>query len=233
MPSFRKIVEQSDTRQGRAFDVAIQILIVVSAVTFAIETLPGLSEDTLRLLQFSEAVIVILFTAEYLLRLYSSSRRLAFVFSFYGIIDLLAILPFYLALGFDLRSLRILRLARLAVMLKLVRYSQAARRYQMAFKLVREEVVIFGLFSLALIYLSAVGIYFCEHKAQPEVFASVFDGLWWAIVTLTTVGYGDVVPITPGGKVFTFFVLIIGLGMIAIPSGLVASALSNVRNTGE
>jgi len=233
MPSFRKIVEQSDTRQGRAFDVAIQILIVVSAATFAIETLPGLSEDTLRLLQFSEAVIVILFTAEYLLRLYSSSRRLAFVFSFYGIIDLLAILPFYLALGFDLRSLRIFRLARLAVMLKLVRYSQAARRYQMAFKLVREEVVIFGLFSLALIYLSAVGIYFCEHKAQPEVFASVFDGLWWAIVTLTTVGYGDVVPITPGGKVFTFFVLIIGLGMIAIPSGLVASALSNVRNTGE
>jgi len=233
MPSFRKIVEQSDTRQGRAFDVAIQILIVVSAVTFAIETLPGLSEDTLRLLQFSEAVIVILFTAEYLLRLYASSRRLAFVFSFYGIIDLLAILPFYLALGFDLRSLRIFRLARLAVMLKLVRYSQAARRYQMAFKLVREEVVIFGLFSLALIYLSAVGIYFCEHKAQPEVFASVFDGLWWAIVTLTTVGYGDVVPITPGGKVFTFFVLIIGLGMIAIPSGLVASALSNVRNTGE
>ncbi len=233
MPSFRKIVEQSDTRQGRAFDVAIQILIVVSAVTFAIETLPGLSEDTLRLLQFSEAVIVILFTAEYLLRLYSSSRRLAFVFSFYGIIDLLAILPFYLALGFDLRSLRIFRLARLAVMLKLVRYSQAARRYQMAFKLVREEVVIFGLFSLALIYLSAVGIYFCEHKAQPEVFASVFDGLWWAIVTLTTVGYGDVVPITPGGKVFTFFVLIIGLGMIAIPSGLVASALSKVRNTEE
>jgi len=233
MPSFRKIVEQSDTRQGRAFDVAIQILIVVSAATFAIETLPGLSEDTLRLLQFSEAVIVILFTAEYLLRLYSSSRRLAFVFSFYGIIDLLAILPFYLALGFDLRSLRILRLARLAVMLKLVRYSQAARRYQMAFKLVREEVVIFGLFSLALIYLSAVGIYFCEHKAQPEVFASVFDGLWWAIVTLTTLGYGDVVPITPGGKVFTFFVLIIGLAMIAIPSGLVASALSKVRNTEE
>jgi len=213
--------------------MAIQILIVVSVATFAIETLPGLSEDTLRLLQFSEAVIVVVFTAEYLLRLYSSSRRLAFVFSFYGIIDLLAILPFYLALGFDLRSLRIFRLARLAVMLKLVRYSQAARRYQMAFKLVREEVVIFGLFSLALIYLSAVGIYFCEHKAQPEVFASVFDGLWWAIVTLTTLGYGDVVPITPGGKVFTFFVLIIGLAMIAIPSGLVASALSKVRNTEE
>jgi voltage-gated potassium channel len=213
--------------------MAIQILIVVSVATFAIETLPGLSEDTLRLLQFSEAVIVVVFTAEYLLRLYSSSRRLAFVFSFYGIIDLLAILPFYLALGFDLRSLRIFRLARLAVILKLVRYSQAARRYQMAFKLVREEVVIFGLFSLALIYLSAVGIYFCEHTAQPEVFASVFDGLWWAIVTLTTLGYGDVVPITPGGKVFTFFVLIIGLAMIAIPSGLVASALSKVRNTEE
>jgi len=89
--------------------------------------------------------------------------------------------------------------------------------------------LVFGLFSLALIYLSAVGIYHFEHEAQPEVFVSVFDGIWWATVTLTTVGYGDVVPITIGGKVFTFFVFIVGLSMIAVPSGLVASALSKVR----
>ena len=89
--------------------------------------------------------------------------------------------------------------------------------------------MVFGLFSLALIYLSAVGIYHFEHEAQAEVFVSVFDGIWWATVTLTTVGYGDVVPITIGGKVFTFFVFIVGLSMIAVPSGLVASALSKVR----
>ena len=214
---------------GKIFDLTIQILIVASAVSFAIETLPGLLSTTARLLAISEALIIGLFTAEYLLRFYSSQKKLSFVFSFYGLIDLAAVLPFYLAVGLDLRSLRIFRLARLAILLKLFRFSKAARRFQLAFKLVREEILVFGLFSLALIYLSAVGIYHFEHEAQPEVFVSVFDGIWWATVTLTTVGYGDVVPITTGGKVFTFFVFIVGLSMIAVPSGLVASALSKVR----
>ena len=229
MTSLKQIVEETDTRMGKVFDLAIQILIVVSAVSFAIETLPGLSSTTIRLLAISEAVIIGVFTAEYLLRLYSSQKKLSFVFSFYGLIDLAAVLPFYLALGLDLRSLRIFRLARLAILLKIFRFSKAARRFQLAFKLVKEEILVFGLFSLALIYLSAVGIYHFEHEAQPEVFVSVFDGIWWATVTLTTVGYGDVVPITTGGKVFTFFVFIVGLSMIAVPSGLVASALSKVR----
>ena len=229
MTSLKQIVEETDTRMGKVFDLTIQILIVVSAVSFAIETLPGLSSTTIRLLAISEAVIIGVFTAEYLLRLYFSQKKLSFVFSFYGLIDLAAVLPFYLALGLDLRSLRIFRLARLAILLKIFRFSKAARRFQLAFKLVKEEIMVFGLFSLALIYLSAVGIYHFEHEAQPEVFVSVFDGIWWATVTLTTVGYGDVVPITTGGKVFTFFVFIVGLSMIAVPSGLVASALSKVR----
>lgn len=229
MTLLKQIVEETDTRMGKVFDLTIQILIVVSAVSFAIETLPGLSSTTIRLLAISEAVIIGVFTAEYLLRLYFSQKKLSFVFSFYGLIDLAAVLPFYLALGLDLRSLRIFRLARLAILLKIFRFSKAARRFQLAFKLVKEEILVFGLFSLALIYLSAVGIYHFEHEAQPEVFVSVFDGIWWATVTLTTVGYGDVVPITTGGKVFTFFVFIVGLSMIAVPSGLVASALSKVR----
>ena len=229
MTSLKQILEETDTRMGKVFDLTIQILIVVSAVSFAIETLPGLSSTTIRLLAISEAVIIGVFTAEYLLRFYLSQKKLSFVFSFYGLIDLAAVLPFYLALGLDLRSLRIFRLARLAILLKIFRFSKAARRFQLAFKLVKEEILVFGLFSLALIYLSAVGIYHFEHEAQPEVFVSVFDGIWWATVTLTTVGYGDVVPITTGGKVFTFFVFIVGLSMIAVPSGLVASALSKVR----
>lgn len=204
MTSLRNIVEQNDTVLGKAFDGTIQILIVISVVAFSIETLPGLSDRALMVLEAAEATIVLIFTAEYLLRLYFSKRKWAFIFSFYGIIDLLAILPFYLAVGLDLRSLRILRLARLAVILKLVRYSQAARSLQMAFKLVKDEVMVFALFSFALIYLSAVGIYFCERAAQPDVFQSVFEGSWWTVVTLTTVGYGDAVPITAGGKIFTF-----------------------------
>ena len=229
MTSLKQIVEETDTRMGKVFDLTIQILIVASAVSFAIETLPGLSSTTIRLLAISEAVIIGVFTAEYLLRFYLSQKKLSFVFSFHGLIDLAAVLPFYLALGLDLRSLRIFRLARLAILLKIFRFSKAARRFQLAFKLVKEEILVFSLFSLALIYLSAVGIYHFEHEAQPKVFVSVFDGIWWATVTLTTVGYGDVVPITTGGKMFTFFVFIVGLSMIRVPSGLVASALSKVR----
>ena len=129
MTSLKQIVEETDTRMGKVFDLTIQILIVVSAVSFAIETLPGLSSTTIRLLAISEAVIIGVFTAEYLLRLYLSQKKLSFVFSFYGLIDLAAVLPFYLALGLDLRSLRIFRLARLAILLKIFRFSKAARRF--------------------------------------------------------------------------------------------------------
>ena len=167
MTSLRNIVEQNDTVLGKAFDGTIQILIVISVVAFSIETLPGLSDRALMVPEAAEATIVLIFTAEYLLRLYFSKRKWAFIFSFYGIIDLLAILPFYLAVGLDLRSLRILRLARLAVILKLVRYSQAARRLQMAFKLIKDEVMVFALFSFALIYLSAMGIFFAKGQPNP------------------------------------------------------------------
>lgn len=156
---------------------------------------------------------------------------MSYAFSFYGVVDLLAILPFYITTGLDLRSLRVFRLLRLFRLLKLVRYSAAVQRYQHAFRIAREELIFFGIVSILLLYLSAVGIYYFEHEAQPETFASVFHCLWWAVVTLCAVGYGDVIPITVGGRVFTFFVLIIGLGFVAVPSGLFAAALSKARES--
>ena len=96
------------------------------------------------------------------------------------------------------------------------------------FLIIKEELFVYLLTSLFLIYVSAVGIYYFEHDAQPEHFASVFHSLWWAVITLTTVGYGDIYPITVGGKCFTFVILLIGLGIIAVPSGLVASAMNKV-----
>lgn len=88
----------------------------------------------------------------------------------------------------------------------------------------------FSVVSVILIYLSAVGIYYFEHSAQPESFSSIFSSLWWSVVTLTTVGYGDIVPITVGGRIFTFVILMIGLGIIAIPSGMISSALTEARD---
>ena len=92
-------------------------------------------------------------------------------------------------------------------------------------------VVLFAVSASIMLYLAGVGIYYFEHEAQPEVFRSVFDGLWWAVVTLTTVGFGDSYPITAGGRLFTFLILIIGLGIIAVPTGMIASALSKARQT--
>jgi voltage-gated potassium channel len=154
---------------------------------------------------------------------------LKYIFSFYGVIDLLAILPFYLTKTLDLRALRSFRVLRLFRALKLIRYNKALQRFHIATKIVKEELILFFVLTIIIIYLTSSGIYFFENEAQPDVFASVFHSFWWAIVTLTTVGYGDVYPITVGGKIFTFFVVIIGVGIVTVPAGIVASALSKAR----
>jgi voltage-gated potassium channel len=146
--------------------------------------------------------------------------------SFFGIIDLLAILPFYLSTGLDLRSLRALRLLRI---FKFFRYSKTLKRVSTALAIAKQELILFFSLTCILLYLSAVGIYHFENPVQPEVFTSIFDSLWWSVATLTTVGYGDLYPITVGGKVFTFLILMIGLGIVSIPAGIIASAVSKAR----
>lgn len=222
----KSIVEINDNKLSRYFALFIQALILLSIITFSIETIPDLKPQTRYLLESIELVCVLVFTVEYLLRIYVADNRRKFIFSFYGIIDFLAILPFYLSFGLDLRSLRALRFLRLFRVLKLVRYNKAMNHFTRAIKSAKEEILLFILITLILIYFSAVGIYYFENQAQPEHFSSIFDSLWWAIITLTTVGYGDVYPITIGGKVFTFFILMIGLGIVAIPTGIISSALT-------
>lgn len=228
--SLKNIVEQNDTPLGRALDICIQLLIVLSLIAFSIETLPDLSPATRWYLYIFEVMTVAIFTAEYLTRLFVADDKLRFATSFFGVIDLLAILPFFLSFGVDLRSIRAFRLLRLFRMFKLVRYSRAIQRFHRAFLIAREELVLFLFVTFILLYLAAVGIYHFEHDAQPETFQSVFHSLWWAVATLTTVGYGDVYPITAGGRIFTFFILLIGLGVVSVPAGLVASALSKARD---
>jgi voltage-gated potassium channel len=214
---------------SQKLELFIQGLILFSLLTFSLETLPNLSEKERHWLYISEIVTIGIFTIEYLTRLILSKRKLSYIFSFFGIIDLIAFLPFYIGLGIDLRSLRAVRFVRLLRLFKMARYSKAMQRFHRAFVISKEEIILFFFSACIMLYLAGVGIYYCEHEAQPKVFASVFDGLWWAVATLTTVGYGDCYPVTAGGKIFTFFILLIGLGIISVPTGMVASALSKAR----
>lgn len=224
--SIKTIIERNDTVAGRRFDLFIQLLIVASLLLFSAETLPNLEPNTRYFMQIAEAVIIVIFTIEYILRVYVADKKLGYIFSFYGIIDLLAILPFYI---FSVQGLWILRILRVFLFLKLLRYNAAVQRFSRAFVIVKDEVLVFSLMTMMMLYFAAVGIYYFEHEAQPEAFNSVFHSLWWSVATLTTVGYGDVYPITTGGRIFTFFILMIGLGIVAVPAGLFASALSKVR----
>ena len=224
----RQIVHSSETAAGRAFNWVVLFLIVFSIVMLSVETLPDLSPTAKRFCEITEIVTTLLFSFEYVLRVGAAEKKTKYIFSFYGIVDLAAILPFYLALGLDLRALRAVRLLRVFRLLKLGRYNKAIERLGQAFSEAREELVIFLLATFFVLYFSGAGIYYFEHEAQPEQFQSIFHSLWWALTTLTTVGYGDVYPITAGGRIFTFLVLMCGLGIAAVPAGIVAATLSNI-----
>ena len=226
----RSVIDDTNKVRGKVFALSIQSLIILSLITFSVDTLPNLNPSTKSVLEIIEIFTVVIFSIEYLLRVFVAEKRTSYIFSFYGLIDLLAILPFYMSSGLDLRAIRVFRLLRLFRILKLFKYNRAFKRFHRAIVIAKEELIIFGFVAIMLLYLSAVGIYYFESEAQPEQFKSVFHSLWWAVTTLTTVGYGDMFPITAGGKLFTFFVLMVGLGIVAVPTGLIASALSQARN---
>jgi len=229
----KNIVEVNDNIESKIFDITIQILIILSIISFSIETVPDLSEDVQRYLNIFEKFTVAIFSIEYLVRIYTADKKLKYIFSFYGIVDLLAILPFYLSYFIDLRSIKAFRLFRLFRLFKLVRYNKTLDKFQRALINSKEDFIIFFTFTLIIFYLASVGIYYCEHEAQPDHFSSIFDSMWWAVATLTTVGYGDVYPITAGGKIFTTVMLLIGLGVVGIPAGIISSALTEVNKTEE
>lgn len=225
----RNIVDNRSTKWAIIFDYLIQVLILISLVAFAVSTLPKNPRWLNDLLENIELVSVIIFTIEYILRLYVAKKPLKYIFSFYGLIDFIAVAPYYFTASTHLMSLRALRIFRIFRAFKLVRYNRALNRFNLAAKIVKEELVLFFIVTFIFIFLASSGIYYFENEAQPQVFSSIFASAWWAIVTLTTVGYGDTYPITVGGRIFTFFMLMIGVGIVTIPAGLVASALTKAR----
>ena len=174
----RKLFD-TKTKLGHRIELFIQFLIISSIINFTVQTLPNINPTYQKVSNSIEVVSVFFFSLEYFLRLLSSKKPFKFIFSFFGIVDLLAILPFYLTLGTDLKSLRAVRLFRLLRLLKFLRYGDTLKNLKQSFDNVKKELILFSAATLLLIYFSSVGIYFFENEAQPDAFSSVFNAMWW------------------------------------------------------
>ena len=238
-------------RPSRLFDIGIRLLIALNVIAVVVETVPAVESAVGPWLYAFDLASVIVFTIEYVLRVWSAVEvpryrrpvfgRLRFMVTPLALVDLLAVLPFWLpALGLDLRVLRGVRLFRLFRILKIVRYSRALQTFGRVFRRKAEELVLtFALVGFLLLIASLL-LYYVEHDAQPETFASVPAAMWWGIVTLTTVGYGDVYPITVAGRLLGGLFALSAVLFIALPTAILGAgfveeleARRAVRGPGE
>lgn len=226
-----EIIFEADTRAGKWFDILLLIAILLSVATVMLESVESISIIYGEELRIIEWTFTILFTLEYIARLISIGKPLKYVFSFYGIIDLISIIPTYLGLFISgthtlsiIRSIRLLRVFRI---LKLARFIKEADVLMKALKASRAKIVVFLFAVLSLTFILGTIMYLIE---TPESgFTSIPRSIYWAIVTLTTVGYGDIAPQTALGQTLASFVMIIGYAIIAIPTGIVGAELAKTK----
>lgn len=221
-------------RLSRVIDLLLVVLIVFNVIGVALSSVPSVYRSVGAYLDAFETLSVMVFTVEYLGRMWSCtetaryaapvSGRIRFFFRPLILVDLLSILPFYLPfLGVDLRTMRAFRIFRILRILKLARYSQAFYIIQRAISGKVEELVIAGLILFVLLAISSSLMFLAEREAQPEIFSSIPATLWWSVVTLTTVGYGDIYPVTTLGKIIAGTISILGIGMVALPAGIISA----------
>ncbi len=230
------IVFEADTPAGKVFDVGLLIIILISVLLVLFESVPSMRKEYAYSLLISEWVITGIFTIEYILRIWIVRKPWKYIFSFFGIIDFLAVIPIFIGLlivGYQsLLVIRILRLLRVFRILKLTRYSMAGRVLTKAIRDSREKISVF-LFSVLLL-VTIIGTLMYLIEGETSGFSSIPQSIYWAIVTLTTVGYGDISPITPLGQFLASMVMIMGYAIIAVPTGIVTAEMikpSEKQNT--
>lgn len=219
-------------RLGWYADYFIAALIIANVVAVALETVEPLYEAYGMEFYLFEAASVAIFTVEYLGRLWSATEleeydhpvwgRLRFALSPYMIVDLLAILPFYLGAVADLRALRALRMLRFLRLLKLGRYAASIDLFVTALRIKKQELILTTAGGAVSLFAASTLMYFAERNAQPEVFSSIPASMWWGVVTLTTVGYGDMYPVTTLGRIIASTLAIFGVGFVAVPASILA-----------
>ena len=238
-PSIRKILHEiifeADTPAGKTFDVILLVAIIVSVIAVMLESVAGIRAQYGSWLRTFEWIITILFTIEYGLRIFCVGRPLKYAFSFYGIVDLLAILPTYLSTFFigaqSLIVIRALRLLRVFRVLKIVQFVVEARELGRALRASARKITIFIGAVLTIQLIVGALMYLIEGEAHG--FTSIPESIYWAIVTMTTVGYGDIAPQTALGRLLAAAIMILGYGIIAVPTGIVTVEITAAARKGK
>lgn len=223
-----EIIFEADTPAGKNFDVALLILIIASVLAVVLESIPSLNARYLPVFRILEWAFTILFTIEYLLRIYAVKKPVAYLLSFYGIVDLLAILPTYLSLIFYgsqyLLVIRALRLLRVFRIFKLSHFLKGQEIIVKAIKASMPKILVFLTAIVIIVTIIGAMMYVVEAPYNPK-FSSIPQGIYWAVTTLTTVGFGDITPITDVGKFLSVIVMILGYAIIAVPTGIFSAEM--------
>lgn len=227
-----EVIFESHTPQGKLFDVVLFAVILASVVVVMMESIRELRNDYGRLFYFLEWAFTLFFTIEYLLRIYCLKRPRAYVLSFFGIIDLLAILPTYISWllpgAQSLLVIRFLRLLRIFRVFRLRQYFTEGKYMMQALQASKRKIAVFMFFIVLMVVVFGSLMYLIEGGIPESGFTSIPRSIYWAIVTLTTVGYGDITPVTPAGQFISAIVMILGYAVIAVPTGIVSAEM--IRN---
>lgn len=226
------IIYGSNTFAGRLFDLILLGVILLSVLLVMLESVEKLDSKYHDFILIAEWVITIFFTIEYILRILCNRKPLSYIFSFYGIVDLISIMPMYLSFIFPgsrmLSVIRALRLLRLFGILNLVHFTGQESQLKLAIKASRTKIIVFVYFVLIVSILLGAVMYVVEGKESG--FTSIPTSIYWCIVTLTTVGYGDITPVTTLGQIIASFIMIMGYGIIAVPTGIVTAEFTGLKN---
>jgi len=229
----REIIFGINTKSGKRFDLILLSLIIISVIGVILNSDSRIEEKYGNLLYITEWIFTILFTIEYILRVYSAKNRKKYIFSFMGIVDLLAIIPTYLMFIYPpiryLLDIRVIRLIRIFRILKLSNYVKGAYTMQIALRSSRPKIIVFLLSVSIVVILVGTLMYIIE--GPENGFNNIANSIYWAVITLTTVGYGNIVPVTAMGKVLASCIMILGYAIIAVPTGIVSSELTKNRSS--
>ena len=228
-----EIIFEADTTNGKLFDVILLVAILFSIIGVMLESVDEIDKKYHELIIAFEWGFTILFTIEYFFRIYAVNRPFKYIFSFMGIVDLLAIIPTYLIFIFpaahSLSVIRAIRLIRIFRIFKLSRYLRGAHTMQIALRSSRPKIIVFLLSIMLFVIILGTLMYIIESSVRTNGFENIPNSIYWSIITLTTVGYGNIVPMTILGKIVASFIMILGYGIIAVPTGIVTAEFSRKR----